>query len=225
MGGGGSKLYRSMAASTVSRARVLITGFGPFPGVPTNVSCSLVRRLVFKARAALPDFRFVAAVLPTEWMRAPQRVTQLYKLHEPVLALHFGVASRMRGFRIETEARNFRRMSPDAAGALPLTSRVCEEDIQCRAAALDAPSIAAHLDRKGYYASLSNNAGDYLCNAVLYQSLLEVERRGSRCMAGFVHIPADLLPQDMLNLAVPGAVEIVKIALDRSRPRSALTST
>jgi pyroglutamyl-peptidase len=213
-----------MAASTGSRARVLITGFGPFPGVPTNVSCSLVRRLVFKARAVLPDLRFVAAVLPTEWMRAPQRVTQLHKLHEPVLALHLGVASRMRGFRIETEARNFRRMLPDAAGALPPSSRVCEEDIERRAAALDAPSIAAHLGRKGYCASLSNNAGDYLCNAVLYQSLIEAERRGSRCKVGFIHVPADLLPQDMLNIAIPGACEIVKIALMRSRPVSALTS-
>jgi pyroglutamyl-peptidase len=214
-----------MEARTDPRAKVLLTGFGPFPGVPRNVSSSLDRRLAFEARRAMPDFRFVAAVLPTEWTRAPQRLTELYDLHEPILALHFGVAPHMRGLRIETEARNFRRMSPDAAGAPPPTPRVCEEDVEYRAVTLDAESIVAHLGERGYSASLSKDAGGYLCNAVLYQSLIEAERRGGRCMAGFIHIPTEMLSQDIFDIAIPGALEIVKIALERSRPVAALTST
>ena len=214
-----------MAPWTDPCAKVLLTGFGPFPGIPKNASCPLVRRLAFEARAAIPEFRFIAVVLPTEWMRAPQRLTELYRRYEPVLALHFGVASQMRGFRIETEARNFRRMSPDAAGVLPPTSRVCEEDIECRAARIDAKSIAAHLDQRGYHASVSDDAGGYLCNAVLYQSLTEAERSGDHCMAGFIHIAADIPLEDISDVAVPGALEIVKIALERSHPANALSRT
>ncbi len=51
------------------RSTVLLTGFGPFPGVPSNTSADLVKKVVRLARRTLPEFHFAAAVLPTEWTR------------------------------------------------------------------------------------------------------------------------------------------------------------
>lgn len=209
---------------TDSRPTVLLTGFGPFPGVRRNVSASLVKWLAFKARFAMPRCRFVAAVLPTEWIHAPSVLVELYDRHDPVLALHFGVASNMRGFRIETEARNFCRMSPDAAGNLPAQACMSYDGAQTLPVTIDVKSIARRLDGKGYSAKLSDDAGGYLCNAVLYHSLVNAKERGDRCKVGFIHVPSDATLRDIVGYAVPGASEILKFALEPSQRAMALTS-
>jgi pyroglutamyl-peptidase len=206
------------------RAKVLLTGFGPFPGVRENISGLLVRRLAADARTAMPNVRFIAAILPTEWVTAPNVLAGLYDRHDPILALHFGVAPNMRGFRIETEARNVCRMSPDAAGVLPAASNVMDETRSQRAATLDVTAISARLQEQGYCVSLSSDAGGYLCNTILYHSLALAERHGGRCNVGFVHIPSDAPATDVLNALVPGAVQILMVALDAHSPASILTS-
>lgn len=213
-----------MSLWTDPRPKVLLTGFGPFPGVRKNVSGPLVRWLAFKARTAIPHVRFVAAVLPTEWLSAPRMLAGLYDQHDPVLALHFGVASGMRGFRIETEARNFCRMSPDAVGALPALTLISEADSEALPVTIDAKAAAQNLGEKGYHATLSSDAGGYLCNAVLYHSLAEAGRRGGRCKVAFVHVPAETRLQDTLGYAVPGALEILKFVLEASPSAIPLTS-
>jgi pyroglutamyl-peptidase len=206
------------------RSKVLLTGFGPFPGVARNESSSLVKWLARRARSAIPSYRFVAAVLPTEWVLAPQVLAELYDRHDPVLALHFGVATIKHGFRIETEARNFRRASPDATGCLPATSKVTEDGVEVRTVTIDAPSIATDLSAKGYAVSLSDDAGGYLCNAVLFHSLILAEGRGGGCPVGFVHIPTVVWPPALITTGVAGALDIIKFTLEPEASNAALTS-
>jgi pyroglutamyl-peptidase len=209
---------------TDPRPTVLLTGFGPFPGVRRNASAVLVKRLATCAQKALPHYRFAAAVLPTEWVAAPHLLSELYTRHDPVLALHFGVAPNMRGFRIEKEARNFCRPSPDAAGCLPVLDRVSADGAPTLASTIAAETIARHLDVHGYEAKLSDDAGGYLCNAVLYRSLVEAKARGGRCRTGFIHVASDAKRQDILDHTLPGALEILKSALESSLSETALTS-
>jgi pyroglutamyl-peptidase len=206
---------------TDPRPKVLLTGFGPFPGVRKNISASLIKWLAFRARTAMPHVRFVTGVLPTEWVRAPSELTELYNQHEPVLAMHFGVASNMRGFRIETRARNSCRMSPDATGALPPLALLSETGADSIPVTIDAHAIARHLAGRGYFAALSDDAGGYLCNAVLYHSLAEAARRGGRCKIGFIHIAADTSRADVFDHAIPGALEILKLSLDQTQTANA----
>jgi len=213
-----------MRTARVSRPTVLLTGFGPFRNVRRNASATLVRRLAREARLALPHCRFAAAVLPTEWVRAPSLLSELYERHDPALALHFGVASNIRGFRIETEARNFCRMSTDAAGSLPVSGCLCESGAPELAATVSVADIARHLEAQGFEAKLSHDAGGYLCNAVFYRSLVEARVHGNRCKVGFVHIPVDSgTPEDAGRIA-SGALEILKFALQPSASHVALTS-
>jgi pyroglutamyl-peptidase len=213
-----------MPSSIDPHPNVLLTGFGPFPGVRENLSGSLAERLGFRARTLLPQFRFVVAVLPTEWVRAPQMVNELYERHNPILALHFGVSSKALGFRIETEASNFCRMSADDAGNFPALTQVLDGGASALPVSIDAASIVMRLNERDHHASLSDDAGGYLCNAVLYHSLVEAERRARGCRVGFVHIPADAGLLSPFDVAVSGALEILKFALEGVEPAAALTS-
>jgi pyroglutamyl-peptidase len=201
-----------MAIDVDRRPTVLLTGFGPFPGVPLNASGLLVRKLAPLARRQYPHNRFVAAVLPTEWRRAPVRVAKLHLRCAPILALHFGVASGARDIRLEALAQNACRPSRDAAELLPLASSLAAGGPDSRRATIDVPAIARALSARDIPCSVSEDAGGYLCNAVLYQSLAA---SGADCKVGFVHIPTELseAPLD-LNRAVEAALIIIASSLE-----------
>jgi pyroglutamyl-peptidase len=174
-----------------ARTTVLITGFGPFPGVPVNATMRLVPELAQAAARRFAGVRIATAVLATEWTAAPRRLEALLEEIEPDLVLHFGVSSRARGFEVEARAQNACLQSPDAAGALPPGVAVREGGPEFMAATLPVRHIVARLRRRGIPAFLSRDAGGYLCNATLYHSLgCARERPG--CRVGFVHIPATL---------------------------------
>jgi pyroglutamyl-peptidase len=174
-----------------ARTTVLITGFGPFPGVPVNATMRLVPELAQAAARRFAGVRIATAVLATEWTAAPRRLEALLEEIEPDLVLHFGVSSRARGFEVEARAQNACLQSPDAAGALPPGVAVREGGPEFVAATLPVRHIVARLRRRGIPAFVSRDAGGYLCNATLYHSL-GCARDRPGCRAGFVHIPATL---------------------------------
>lgn len=193
------------------RPTVVLTGFGPFPGIPVNASALIVRKLAPLARRAFPGGRFVVTVLPTEWRRAPELIANLHARYRPVLALHFGVAAGTRALRLETMAENVCRAIPDAAALLPLAATLSTEP-GARRATIDIPAIAHALNAHNIPCSISNDAGGYLCNAVLYQSLA---RARADCKVGFIHIPADLSEPPLdLNGTAQAALIIIASALE-----------
>lgn len=170
----------------------LLTGFGPFPGAPRNASSILIEQLARLAARRIPGFAFCAETLPTEWQAGPQRLAELLEAHDPVVALHFGVSYRARGFVIETRGRNERRDIEDACGAVPGQSCVALDGPAELPATLPTGLIVDRLRRMGLPVQLSRDAGGYLCNEILYQSLSEARARGGGSIGprrGFVHIP------------------------------------
>lgn len=175
----------------MARSTILITGFGPFPDMPVNASSQLARRLAAAARRRFDRVDVVSSVLPTEWLAAPERLAALHGRHAPTVALHFGVASRARGLEIERRAVNRCGEQPDAAGLLPPARRVVASAPAALPTTLPVEAILARLAALGIPASASDDAGSYLCNAVLYHSTCHVAA-GNCGMAGFVHIPTRL---------------------------------
>lgn len=188
----GARVPRAVRA----KPTVLITGFGPFPGVPQNASARLARELATQARRRHPDFRFVAAVLPVSWDAAPHRLARLIERTNPVLALHFGVSKRAGGFVLETLARNRAVPRPDHEGRAPVSSALVPGGRRELSATLPAATLAKALRTLDLETRLSKNAGTYLCNAVLYRSLAQAAaRKKHRGQPGhaalFVHIPVE----------------------------------
>jgi pyroglutamyl-peptidase len=201
-----------MQSKADPRPTVLLTGFGPFPGVPDNASAAIVERVAAEAACAFPHQRFVWTVLPSEWRRAPQRVAMFHTRLRPILALHIGVASQQPNIRLETRAQNVCRESADAAGLPPMAPMVCEDGPPQRAVSIDIPLIARKLEGLAIAHEISGDAGSYLCNAVLYQSLASCEDRGSGT-AGFVHIPRDPLDVQRYNEVITAMTAILGVCL------------
>ena len=81
-----------------------------------------------------------------------------------------------------------------------------------RTVSIDIPLIAHKLDDLAIGHEISDDAGSYLCNAVLYQSLASCEARGSGT-AGFVHVPRDPLDIHRMNEIITAVMGIIGICL------------
>ncbi|HYD16262.1 MAG TPA: pyroglutamyl-peptidase I [Hyphomicrobium sp.] len=212
------------------RDTILLTGFGPFPGVAENASERFVAKLAHLAARRFSAHRVVARILPTEWERAPSRLQTLYERERPKLVLHFGVSPRADCYVIETLARNTRKDAEDATGARPrddvvvhggpdtLTARLPADVIKERLAAIKVPAVT------------SDDAGGYLCNAILYRSLLLADQIEQPDAVGFFHIPQVIEPALLKSQTDPkemrfdwgtaliGGLEIIRTCLGRPPP-------
>lgn len=197
--GFGTPRSRSLVVSKATSARargaepvVLLTGFGPFPGVERNASAELALTLARMGGERHLDVRFVADVVPVDWRHAPLRICALVSQHRPAVSLHFGVSTRATGFVIEAYAYNATRHMPDENGQIAGSIDLVSGDRPRRSATLPVRRIVRDLRAAGFPAELSSDPGRYLCNAVLYHSLRQATRTQPRLRAGFVHIPATL---------------------------------
>ncbi|KAB2846910.1 MAG: pyroglutamyl-peptidase I [Hyphomicrobiaceae bacterium] len=201
-------------------ARLLITGFGPFPRIPVNASSRLALAIGRQARARMPDVEVTVSRLTTSWRAAPLELERLLVRLDPDIALHFGVSSGALGFLLETVARNEADGSPDALGGLPGTARLAADGPAKRRSTFPARQILARLHELQLPASISRDAGRYLCNATLYRSLELAATARRRRLTGFIHIPtsfadasgsASSLHRLTFQNAVAGGLAIVAV--------------
>lgn len=163
--------------------RLLVTGFGPFPGMPRNPSAMVLSALA-RHRAAFARKHIVLStqILPVLYDLAAAFAPS----PAPDAIVHIGVAGRRRELSIETVAHNRRSARhPDASGRVPsILKSGAAARLRIRAE-WGARGLATALQRAGVPASPSRDAGAYVCNALLYRSL------DSRLApALFIHIPS-----------------------------------
>ncbi|RJF74286.1 pyroglutamyl-peptidase I [Rhodopseudomonas palustris] len=174
--------------------RILITGFGPFPGAPYNPTPTLVDRLVKLRRPAFDAVERIGHVFPVSYRAVDRELQQLLATHRPDVLLMFGLAARTRHLRIETRARNAVTMLwPDAERTTLRTASIEPgQDAQHfgpHAAKLRRAALATGID-----ARLSRDAGRYLCNYLSWRAIDATHGPQGPRLAAFIHVP--LLSRD-----------------------------
>ncbi|MFM8978980.1 MAG: hypothetical protein ACKOSS_00725 [Planctomycetia bacterium] len=161
---------------------VLLTGFGPFPGVEHNPSGAVAQAL---HGSAVGGLRVLGTTLDVAWERAPQQLAAALAAHRPWAVLSLGVAPGDE-LRLEQVARNADRAGvPDAYGALRPGGAIRPGAAALLASRLPLADFAQALGAAGFPARASDDAGGYLCNHLFYELLLQ--HVGGPC--GFVHVP------------------------------------
>ena len=197
----------------MARPRVLVTGFGPFPGAPENPSASLAEAL---GAARWPGYELHAHVLPTEWEAVAGLAPRLYARLQPDVMIHFGLCQRAVRFRIERSAYNRAAPRADARAALPAGRHVVAQGPERLDTHVPPAQLAAHLSAHGLPAASSRSAGRYLCNFLYYHSLAWAARQQAAPVALFVHVPRTVAQGGLFSDAslLQGAQEVVRFVLD-----------
>ena len=186
------------------KLRILITGFGPFPGAPYNPTMPLVKRLMQLRRPAFDDVELSSHIFHVTYATVDRELPQLLAKRRPHALLMFGLAARTPYLRVETRARNaVTTIWPDADGA-----RLRKRSIAGDSDALMFGPHTAKLLRAalatGIDARASRDAGSYLCNYLSWRAIAATRSDGGPHLAAFIHIP--VLARD--GMAKPGRVTL-----------------
>jgi len=173
-----------------SAPRILVTGFGPFPGAGQNPTAELIEWLGSQRLGARhPPAEIATAIIPTEWSVLPEMHARLMADHQPDVAIHFGLRVSSEAFHIEQRAQNWKSGEPDATGERLSPSPVLTAKPRLLHTPYPVERLVDHLKRQGLPARLSVDAGPYICNMAYYLSLDGMGDAGNPGSALFVHIP------------------------------------
>jgi pyroglutamyl-peptidase len=171
------------------KLRILVTGFGPFPGAPYNPTQPLVARLTRLRRPAFADVELFTHIFPVTYTAVDRELPLALAQHQPHALLMFGLASRAGYVRIETRARNaVTTLWPDAAQTRARKGSIADGAEAQRFGPHTAKLLRA-AKGTGLDARASRDAGSYLCNYLSWRAIEAVNAENGPRLAAFVHIP------------------------------------
>lgn len=186
--------------------KILVTAFGPFDGRSQNASSLALARL----KQSQP--RLNTRILPVDSVSGPARLLRALKQVRPDALVMLGEAAGSTAIRLETTAWNQLDFSiPDASGRQPRGVPIDPNGPDFLPATLSLESMHAELTLAGHDAMISHDAGRYLCNQVMYQSLAWLSKQESACVAGFVHLPlANHYPTSRAAQAIEILLDLIR---------------
>ena len=180
--------------------KILVTGFEPFNGQIVNPSEQIVCCLI-----APKGVNLLKEILPVEFKRAMIRLKELVKGYQPDVVLSIGQAGGRPEISMERVAINIdcvkssngKKILPDNAGETPIDELIESEGAPAYFSNLPLWKIVEAIQEKGIPAGISNTAGTYVCNHIMYVGLHLVETEYPQLKAGFIHVP--FLPEQIEN--------------------------
>jgi pyroglutamyl-peptidase len=117
-------------------------------------------------------------------------VAEAIERHHPAIVLSVGQAGGRSRIGIERVAINVDDARiPDNAGAQPVDEKIAANGPPAYFATLPVKAMAHAVRAAGIPAEVSNSAGTYVCNHVMYGVLHFLAASGNRARAGFIHVP------------------------------------
>lgn len=167
--------------------KLLLTGFEPFLNHPINPTEEIVLRL---DGAQIGSFEVEGILLPVDFEKAPVAILEAVREVAPDAVLSLGLAAGRSQITPERIAINCRDGAADNSGRALVDSEIVEGGADGYFSTLPIRAFVDALIEKDYPASISNSAGTYLCNNVMYTVLHELKEKKVEIPAGFVHVPA-----------------------------------
>ncbi len=188
--------------------KLLITGFDPFGDHAVNPAWEAVKQLPYR----VGEYELCKLNIPTVYGAAARTVLEEAARFCPAVILAVGLAGGRDAVTPERIAVNIRDARiPDNAGRLCTGERIVENGPAAYFATVPVEAMAQAIRDRGIPAAVSNTAGTYVCNDVLYTLLHRF--RGTATRVGFLHVPNTpdqgerSLPLERTVLALIAAIE------------------
>ena len=174
--------------------KILVTGFDPFGGDKINPAIEAVKRLPDEINGA----EIIKLEIPTVFNKSAEVVKNAIKEENPDYVLNVGQAGGRFGLTPERVAININDgRIPDNEDYQPLGESIHEDGETAYFTQLPIKAEAKAIRDAGLPASVSNTAGTYVCNHIMYQVQYMRDKEFPNIKAGFIHIP--FLPEQVVN--------------------------
>lgn len=173
---------------------ILFTGFEPFGGEEINPSWEAVNRLPDNIDGAhIHELR-----LPVEYHNSIRAAQTKFAEINPDAVVMTGQAGGRKGVTIERVAINIDDAdAPDNAGAVIHDGIIRRGAPNAYFSTLPIKEIVRAINDAGIEAHISNSAGTYVCNHIMFGMLDYINMRMLQTPAGFVHLP--FIPEQCAN--------------------------
>jgi pyroglutamyl-peptidase len=165
---------------------VLVTGFAPFGGERINPSWEIAKALP----RSIAKQRIERMEVPTEFGRAIDVTTRAITELNPSIVLSLGQAGGRAALTLERVAINVddARIA-DNAGQQPIDAPIRAKAPPAYFATLPIKRMVQAMSAKGFAAEVSNSAGTFVCNHLMFGVLDHIARKRLPIRAGFMHVP------------------------------------
>ena len=194
--------------------KIIVTGFDPFGGEKINPSIECVK--------ALPEIEGVnlfRVELPTVFKESAIRLNEVINDVKPDAVLSVGQAGGRPGITMERIAINVDDARiPDNSCQQPIDEAIQEKGEAAYFTTLPIKRIVKAIREAGIPAEVSNTAGTFVCNHIMYQALFAATKAVKPFKAGFMHIP--FIPEqttDKPSLSLDKSTKALQIAIETIR--------
>lgn len=174
--------------------KILVTGFDPFGGETINPAIESVKKLPDTISGA----QIIKLEIPTVCHKSLHVIEEAINKYDPDVILSIGQAGGRPDITVERVGINMDDCRiPDNDGQQIIDEPVFADGPAAYFASLPIKAMVAKIQEKMIPASISNTAGTFVCNHVLYgvRHICETKFAGKR--SGFIHIP--FLPQQVVD--------------------------
>lgn len=174
--------------------KILVTGFDPFGGEKINPSIETVKRLPGEIAGA----RIIKQEIPTVCGKSVEVIEEAIIRYDPDVILSVGQAGGRADISVERIGINVDDFRiPDNEGNQRTDEPIDPQGPDAYFVKVPVKAMAERIRERNIPASVSNTAGTFVCNHVIYGvcRLIDVKYPGKR--SGFIHIP--YLPQQVLD--------------------------
>ncbi len=166
--------------------KILLTAFEPFGGDTMNSAMETMRACDTSALSA--EVRRLE--VPTVFYESIEVVQQAIRDFRPDVILCLGQAGGRSALTPERVAINVNDARiPDNTGRKPVDEPIFADGPAAYFSSLPLKAMVASIQAAGIPASVSNTAGTFVCNHLMYGVLHTLAQNCPACIGGFMHLP------------------------------------
>ncbi len=166
--------------------KCLLTGFEPFLHHTFNPTMDVAKELDGKI---IGNYEVVGRILPVTFAESGEQLLTYIKEEQPDVVISLGLAGGRNHITPERIAINCMDGAKDNNGVQMNGEKIKEHGKDGMLTTLPIKDMVEALHEAVIPASISNSAGTYVCNHVMYQALHYFEEEEKNVPAGFIHIP------------------------------------
>lgn len=166
--------------------KILLTGFDPFGGDSINPAWEAVKLV----HDQIDSIEVVKLEVPTVFYKSINKVAEVIEKEKPDAVLCIGQAGGRYDLTPERVAININDARiPDNEGNQPLDGPVFSDGDTAYFSTLPIKAMVKAIRATGVPASISNTAGTFVCNHLMYGVLYTLAKKYPGVKCGFMHVP------------------------------------
>lgn len=187
--------------------KIVITGFDPFGGEKINPAWEAVKSLPDK----IEDIEVVKVQVPTVFKKSAKKLFEAIDREKPDAVVCVGQAGGRFDITVERVGINIEDgRIPDNEGYQPIDTAIFEDGENAYFATLPIKAMVDEMKKGNIPASVSNSAGTYVCNHLMYSLLYYLDKKELKNVrGGFIHVP--FIPEQVVDKKNMPSMELSRI--------------